>query len=109
MSKKHEIKVRLTDTEFSNLKAKVNQCGYSREEYIRRVLKGTTVMERPPADVPKLVMEVRRVGININEILKRANMSGLLDVPMLRRALEENRAVEKMIVDAYTKGRSYER
>ena len=48
-------------------------------------------------------MEVRRVGININEILKRANMSGLLDVPMLRRALEENRAVEKMIVDAYTK------
>ena len=33
---------------------------------------------------------------------KRANSIGLLDVPQLRKALEDNRAVEKLIVDTYT-------
>ena len=32
--------------------------------------------------------------------MKRANALGLLDVPQLRKALEDNRAVEKLIADA---------
>ena len=58
--------------------------------------------EAPPADVPVLIQEVRRVGNNLNQIMKRANALGLLDVPQLRKALDENRVVEKLIVDAYT-------
>ena len=42
------------------------------------------------------------MGYNIDQLLKRANSIGLLDVPQLRKALEDNRAVEKMIVDTYT-------
>jgi len=34
--------------------------------------------------------------------MKRANAVGLLDVPQLRKALEDNRTVEKLIVDIYT-------
>ena len=52
--------------------------------------------------MPVLIREVRRVGIGLNQIMKRANALGLLDVPQLRKALEENRAVEKLIADAYT-------
>ena len=54
------------------------------------------------ADVPVLIQEVRRVGNNLNQIMKRANALGLLDVPQLRKALEDNRAVEKLIADTYT-------
>ena len=42
------------------------------------------------------------MGNNLNQIMKRANAIGLLDVPQLRKALEDNRAVEKRIADAYT-------
>ena len=49
-----------------------------------------------------LIREVRRVGNTLNQIMKRANALGLMDVPQLRKALDENRVVEKLIVDAYT-------
>ena len=42
------------------------------------------------------------MGNNLNQIMKRANALGLLDVPQLRKALDENRAVEKLIADVYT-------
>ena len=46
------------------------------------------------------------MGYNIDQILKLANARGMLDVPRLRKALEDNRAVERMIADAYTMGPS---
>ena len=72
--------------------------------FIRCAVCGAEVREAPPADVPLLIGEVRRVGYNIAQILKLANARGMLDVPRLRKALDDNRAVERMIADAYTTG-----
>ena len=58
--------------------------------------------EAPSADVPILIREMRRVGYNIEQLLRIANTRGLLDVPQLRKALEQNREVEKLIIDSYT-------
>jgi hypothetical protein len=52
-------------------------------------------------DVPVLIREVRRAGCNIEQVLKLANAKGLLDVPQIRKALEENRAADKLITEAY--------
>ena len=96
------MKIRFTRGELDALTKKARKSGFSREGYSRRILNGATVKENPPADVPMLIREVRRVGYNIDQILKRANSIGLPDVPQLRKALEDNRAVEKLIVDTYT-------
>jgi len=96
------MKIRFTKGELDALTKKARKSGLSREGYCRRILNGATVKENPPAEVPLLIREVRRVGYNIDQILKRANSIGLLDVPQLRKALEDNRAVEKLIVDTYT-------
>ena len=96
------MKIRFTKGELDALTKKARKSGFSREGYCRRILNGAEVKENPPADVPMLIREVRRVGYNIDQILKRANSIGLLDVPLLRKALEDNRAVEKLIVDTYT-------
>ena len=66
-------------------------------------LSGAVIREAPSVDVPKLIYEVRRVGASLNRILIAANARGLLEVPELRKALEQNREVEVRIVDAYTK------
>ena len=94
--------LRFTKAEMDTLTKKSRRAGLSREGYRRRILNGVEVKEAPPADVPMLIREVRRVGYNIDQILKRANFIGLLDVPQLRKALEDNRAVEKLIADTYT-------
>ena len=97
-----EMKIRFTRGELDDLTKKSRKAGLSREGYCRRILNGAEVKEAPPAEVPLLIREVRHVGYNIDQILKRANSIGLLDVPQLRKALEDNRAVEKLIVDTYT-------
>ena len=99
----NSIIIRLSDEELADLNEKVSRVGGSRERFIRQCISGVAIKERPPVDVPKLIQEVRRVGINLNQILRIANASGLLDAPQLRKAMEQNREVEVLIVDAYTK------
>lgn len=96
------VEIYFTPSELGNLTKKVRKAGLSREGYCRRILNGSVVKEAPSADVPLLIREVRRVGCNIEQLLWRANATGLLDVPQLRKALEDNRVVEKLIVDTYT-------
>lgn len=96
------VEIYFTKGELDSLTKKVRKSGLSREGYCRRVLNESEVKSAPPADVPALIREVRRVGYNIDQILKIANSQGLLDVPKLRAALEDNRAVEKLIVESYS-------
>ncbi len=91
-----------TKDELSDLTKKARKARLSIGGFIRRAVRDLEVKEAPPVDVPMLIREVRRVGYNIDQLLKIANAKGLLDVPQLRKALADNRAVEKLIVDAYT-------
>ena len=96
------VEVCFTKDELYDLTKKARKAHLSIGGFIRRAVRGIEVKETPPADVPMLIREVRRVGYNIDQILKLANAKGLLDVPQLRKALDENRAVEKLISDTYT-------
>ena len=96
------VEVCFTKDELYDLTKKARKARLSISGFIRRAVRNIEVKEAPPADVPMLIREVRRVGYNIDQILKIANVRGLLDVPRLRKALEDNRAVEKLIVDTYT-------
>lgn len=102
MKRNHDMKIRFTKEELELLTEKANRANLSRESYCRKILNGAEVKEAPPADLPMLIQQVRRVGISLNQILKIANAGGLLEVPQLRKALEDNRAVEKLIVQTYT-------
>lgn len=96
------MKIRFTKEELADLTAKAQKTKMSRESFCRNILKGAEVKEAPSADVLTLIREMRRVGYNIEQLLKIANAKGLLDVPQLQKALEQNREVERLIVDSYT-------
>lgn len=102
MKRTLEMKIRFTRAELDALTKKARKSGLSREGYCRRILNGAVVKEAPPAELPLLIREVRSVGYNIDQLLKRANSIGLLDVPQLRKDVADLRTVEKLIVDAYT-------
>ena len=102
MKRTLEMKIRFTRGELDALTKKARKSGFSREGYSRRILNGATVKENPPADVPMLIREVRRVGCNIDQLLMIARTKNWLIVKELEKALESNRAVEKLIVDTYT-------
>ena len=101
----HEIKIRLSQTELDSLNAQVAKTELSREQFCRNAICGVTIRENPPADLHKLIWEIRRVGNNIDQILTIANAKGLLDVPHLRKAISDLRDVEKLIAAAYEQPR----
>ena len=97
-----EIKIRFSTDELAALNEQVKKAGISREQFCRNAIQGVAIRENPPADLHKLIWEIRRVGNNIDQILTIANARGLLDVPQLRKAMADLRDVEKLIADAYS-------
>ena len=96
------MKIRFTSGKLDTLTKKSRKAGLSREGYCRRILNGAVVKEHPPADVPMLIREVRRVGYNIDQLLLIARARNWLSAKELEKALENNRRAEKLIVDTYT-------
>lgn len=96
------LEVCFTREELSDLTKKARKARLSKGGLIRLAVKGVQIKEAPSVDVPVLIREVRRVGYNMEQILRLANAKGLLDVPRLHKALDENRAVETFIMETYT-------
>ena len=95
------FELRLSRNELSDLTKKARKARLTNAGFIRRAIRDQEVKEAPPVDVPILIHEVRRVGYNIDQVLKIARAQDLVDVPQLRKALEENRELVRQITNIY--------
>ncbi len=91
------VEIYFSDSEYEELMEKVQAAKLTREEFCRMALKGATIKEAPPAEFYSLIMEVRKVGVHLNQILRKANSIGLLDVPLIKNSLKELYATEDML------------
>ena len=97
----HRVVFYLNDREFEAFEEKAKCSSRSREAFIRKAIEDVQIKELPPADLHKLIWEIRRVGNNIDQILMIANAKGILNIPDLRKAIDDLREVEKLIVSQY--------
>ena len=67
------ILVRLTKQEKQIILKKSQACGMKMEPFIRKVVLGQEVKERPPNEYVQLIREVNAIGNNINQIAHIAN------------------------------------
>lgn len=104
MKRNYGVLIRFTQEERDKLTEKAKKTRLSREHFCRDILNGAEVKEAPPVEYYELLREVRRIGYNINQLLKIANARGLMDAPLIRRALEDNRATEQMLWRVFQKG-----
>ena len=100
-SRNKEIKVRFTEKELADLDAKVARTYLSRENYIRGVLAGHEIMEAPDVDARELMIQVRKVGTNLNHLLFLAQCQDLIDVPELRKVTNAIWECQRAMMDAY--------
>lgn len=96
-----EIKIRLTDEELADLNAKARQTVFSREEFCRRAIAGKEVKQAPSPDIPILIRDIRRAGSNVNQLLKLAESTHLIDAPQMRKALVQTYLAADAILNAY--------
>ena len=97
----HEVRTNLQKDDLDRLRAKAQKAGMSLSAFIRHTVNGKEIAEAPHVDVPLLIREVRHVGIVMEQLLKKADGIRPYDAEELRKALEENRTVEKTIAEAY--------
>ena len=100
-TRNHRVVFYLNDREFEAFEEKAKRSSRSREAFIRRAIQEVQIKELPPADLHKLIWEIRRVGNNIDQILTIANAKGILNIPDLCKAIDDLREVEKLIVSQY--------
>lgn len=82
--------LRLTQAEMEVLTRKAKEAKMPREAFIRRVLNGAKIIAKPPADYYKLIVEVRKVGSNLNQLVKRAQSLDFIDIPALQKCWQKS-------------------
>lgn len=100
-TRNNEIKVRLTDKELAALDAKVAKTYLSRESFIRSVLAEKDIHVRPDPIARELLMQIRRIGTNLNQLVFLAHSRELIDGSAVKRVTDELWRCVSIIQDAY--------
>lgn len=98
-----EIKVRFTKEEFDRLNALVDVTGLSREEFVRRLISGAIIQEKPPAEYGEILRELRCIGRNVDQILVKARALGFVDNVLCQDMANSIFQMEKMFRKTFSK------
>ena len=82
-NRKVQILFRLTDDEAEQLHELVRKSGRSREAFLREMVKGYQLCEKPDPEFYKIMRELSAIGNRINQLAAKANALNFVDTPML--------------------------
>lgn len=102
MSRDVNLHLRLTAKENELLTHLSNLTRCSRSQVLRDLLHGAKLIEAPPVAYYDLLREVRRVGVNLNQLARYANEKRFIDSWKWDEALADIRAIEKKMNEAFT-------
>ena len=97
------IKVRLTAEEKDLLKEQSERTGRSMSDLIRAAWKKMKIVELPPADFTETVVQLRRIGSDLNQLNRAAN-AGETNIPEIKSVLNEIAAVDKRLTKILSGG-----
>lgn len=76
---------RMTEKEAQELDRKVKESGLSREAFIRAVLSGYALHEKPDKEFYEVMRQMGGIGYNLHQISAKANAFGLIDAPYYKK------------------------
>lgn len=91
------VLIRLNEKEYMKVNCLVERSGLSREAYIRQLINGLVPTELPPPDYFAMMKELRKIGVNINQIAHKTNLAGAVDAMYYKEEAEKlNEAIVKI-------------
>lgn len=82
------ILVRLSEKEKIYVQTQAANAALKTETYCRKVLLDHEVKPKQPADITKLLDEIKAIGNNINQIAHRANLDNIATDTMIKQAIQ---------------------
>ena len=86
--------VRLDQDEEDELLRLCETLRCSKSDVFRRLLKYKVVYGKPPLEFGKLIAELRRIGVNLNQLTRSVNANGFVNSSELKKALDDLYALE---------------
>lgn len=81
----------------------------NRSVLIRALILGKRLVEAPPVDYKQFIIELRRVGANLNQLTVKANSIGYIDSSECENVLTEIRNLETDIAKYFKPGKEENR
>ena len=94
---------------FSNeckvIRAKAKMSGLSMSEFIRRSLNGQNITTAPPADFYTLLWQIKRIGSNLDQLLRKLNTYGIAYSLELENCEEDIKEMKRLLIETYQPGK----
>ena len=94
-NKENRLTIRLDDNELSQVDFNASMSGLNKSSYVRYVLINT----KPPIHKfdQTLVVQVAKIGNNLNQIAKHVNIGKAIDGVVLRQIIDVNKKLDDLI------------
>lgn len=83
------ILFRLNESEAEYLNRLVARSGYSREAFLRAMVQGYQLCERPEPQFYQIMRELSAIGNRVNQLAAKANALEYIDTPMLKQEVKK--------------------
>ena len=103
--RQNDFHVYLDDYELEQLNNLCDKTRLDRSKIIRFLLLKVKLIEAPPVDYKHFIIELRRVGTNLNQLTAKANTVGFIDGNECKTVLDEVRKLEREIAKQFRIGR----
>ena len=87
--RKHRFLISLNDEEYEHLNQCVKLSGLTREQYTRMLYKKVVPRPCPSSELLETIVQLRRIGNNINQIAYVANASNNIDSSFFKECFKE--------------------
>lgn len=75
----------LNEEELKTLKQNAKKTGLNESSYIRNLIMGYKPKEQPTENMHEIIKQLKLVGINLNQIARKANTLNLVDAPFYKK------------------------
>ena len=98
----HKVSVRLSDSEKEKLELNASLAGLKVSAYIRHIMSNA----RPPIHKfdQSLVVQVAKIGNNINQIAKHVNIDKVIDGVVLKQIIDVNKKLDDLMLQKQNPG-----
>ena len=79
-----QVLFRLTEEEADELNELVRKSGRSKEAFLRAMVKGYRLCEKPAPEFYQMMRELSAIGNRFNQLAAKANALNFVDAPMLK-------------------------
>ena len=73
------IQVRLNDIEYAKLLDDIAKSKENISDYIRKLILGKDIKEKPDYEFYEVMKQLSKIGVNLNQIAKKANQTNKID------------------------------